>query len=103
MCVFNIPVDDPTAAGLMKFSSGKVRGFNLEVPIAIVLADALFLTVTPNLFHNFAGGGSTTTSSKFQLTYQPQENIALSVEANVPFTGENGFDYTIKPSIQIYF
>lgn len=100
---FDIPVQDPTADGLLKFKSGKVRGFNLEVPIAIVLRESLFFTVTPNFFHNFAEGGSSTFSSKFDLTYQPVDNVALRIETNVPLSGKNGFDYTVKPSATFFF
>jgi len=99
----DIPILDPDADGLLKFNSGKVRGFNLEVPIAVGLTDSLFFTATPNLFHNFAEGGATTFSSKFQFTYQPSESVALSIETTVPISGDSGIDYSVKPSAQIYF
>ncbi|MES0404367.1 MAG: hypothetical protein ABUJ93_12890, partial [Hyphomicrobium sp.] len=67
------------------------------------LMDSLYFTATPNLFHNFAEGGSTTFTSKFQFTYQPSESLALAIEANVPISGDSGFDYTVKPTAQIYF
>jgi hypothetical protein len=100
---FDIPISDPNANDSMKFNSGKVRGFNLEVPIAATLTDSLFFTATPNLFHNFAGGGATTFSSKFQLTYQPVESVAMGFEVNVPIAGDSSFEYTLKPTVQIYF
>jgi hypothetical protein len=99
----DLPILDPDADGLLKFNSGKVRGFNLEVPIAVGLTDSLFFTATPNLFHNFAEGGATTFSSKFQFTYQPSESVALGIETTVPISGDSGIDYSVKPTAQIYF
>jgi hypothetical protein len=100
---YNIPVFDSSDDGLMKFNSGKVRGLNFEMPISAALSDSLFFTATPNLFHNLANGGSTTFSSKFQLTYQPLENVSVAIETNVPFTGDNGFDSNLKLTATIFY
>ena len=98
-----IPIDNDALAGLAGFTSNKVRAFNLEVPTTFTLSDQLFFTVTPNLFHNFAGGGSTTFASKFQLTYAPSPKVSLGIESNIPIAGQNGFDFTVKPSATIFF
>ena len=99
----DIPVDDPSLPGLLGFSTPQVRALNIEVPISFTLSDELFFTATPNYFHNFAEGGSATFSSKFQLTWAPIPTAAFGIEANVPFAGNNAFDYAIKPTVTFYF
>lgn len=98
-----VPVEDPSRVSWLGLKSAEVRGLNIEVPITFTLTDELFFTATPNFFHNFPDGGSTTFSSKFSITYAPSADMNMGLEVFVPIAGEQGVDFSVKPSVTFVF